>query len=364
MRSSRFVDDDATQDQDRRQVEPVVLNVPSKKTEAPEPPVEFDPLRGLEQEPLVGLLAAVRDLPVKDVTAYARRALKALKHPLDEAPAAIYLYTMQWNVPAESLYAVLNTHLRAHDAVALVPFRPFLRLLMFAFDALAPRKCDIWRAVGCCGNDLKAGDRICWWAFTSCAEQLDSVAEFIRFKGGQRVIFHVHAETGRDVRAFSQFPKETEVVLLPGTELVVKSVLPSGDTTIVELQEVVSEQKELHKFLQTHGLPLDKLGRFASLDELRKANTRTLGLPKPLQKRLQSLLFPRCKKPVMPVQLQGVMRHAGISSKFQTAQSFVDWEASLNSPSFDQARSSKKAQGNVLKIGHKLLARLQEVEAF
>ena len=50
--------------------------------------------------------------------------------------AAIHLYTMEWNVSAKSLYALLNRTLREADRNALIPWHRYLKLLLTAFFKL------------------------------------------------------------------------------------------------------------------------------------------------------------------------------------------------------------------------------------
>jgi hypothetical protein len=63
------------------------------------------------------------------------------------------------------------------------------------------------------------GTDIHWSAFTSCTDRLDSAREFARGRGG--IIFRMQILSGRDIRDYSAFRRECEVLLSPNIKFVV-----------------------------------------------------------------------------------------------------------------------------------------------
>ena len=72
-----------------------------------------------------------------------------------------------------------------------------------------------------------------WWAFTSTTDSVQYTSEFLGT--GSRMLFMVQG-VGVDVRRFSAFPTEGEVLMLPGTLLKLKGVLSQpGNLHIAQL---------------------------------------------------------------------------------------------------------------------------------
>merc|ERR1712032_544385 len=139
---------------------------------------------------------------------------------IDEA-AAIQLYTQHC-----CLYPMLNSALRDHTHPEnLKAFLPYLKLLLRGLNKLPLVREQVYR--GMIGdlheeyNQLQ-GKVFRWWAFSSTTP-LESQAK--AFLGdGDRTLFSIDA-IGVDISTFSAFPKEKEVLLLPGTCLVVEPVV-------------------------------------------------------------------------------------------------------------------------------------------
>jgi len=139
---------------------------------------------------------------------------------VDEA-AAIMLYTQQ-----TCMYPQLNSALRDHiNSEKLEPFKPFLRLLLTGLNKLPLIRTRVYRGVTLDlheqYNKLQ-GQVLTWWAFSSSTMREDLIHE-PTFLGttGDRTLFGIDA-IGVDISAFSAHPDEQEVLLLPGTPLIVK----------------------------------------------------------------------------------------------------------------------------------------------
>ncbi|CAF0955002.1 unnamed protein product [Rotaria sordida] len=164
---------------------------------------------------------------------------------IDES-AAIRLYTMEWESPHRSLYSMLNYTLKMANREDLQPYFKYLKLFL---TALAKLPCvpslTVWRGVT---KNLSAefppGTIVTWWTFSSTTTSL-TVLENSTYLGtsGGRTLFSVEAINGRTIRAHSHFVTEDEILLLPGTQMIVQSQLnPATDLYIVHLKQVVPEQ--------------------------------------------------------------------------------------------------------------------------
>ena len=104
------------------------------------------------------------------VLAYmAAKKLSSNPHNLSQDEiAAIHLYTQE-----TPLYRVLNDRLRSEKRELLVPFFPYLKLLLRAMYKLPVIKCSVYRGVT---KDLSksfvSGESYIWWGLTSTATDL------------------------------------------------------------------------------------------------------------------------------------------------------------------------------------------------
>jgi hypothetical protein len=146
----------------------------------------------------------------------------------------------------KSLYSMLNRTLNMADREKL---RPYFRYLKLFLTALVKLPCipplTIWRGVT---KNISAqfppGTVVTWWAFSSCTSSL-TVLENNMYLGntGERTLFSVEAINGRIIRAHSQFVTEDEILLLPGTQMIVQSQFsPAPDLYIIHLKQVVPEE--------------------------------------------------------------------------------------------------------------------------
>ena len=162
-------------------------------------------------------------------------------HGLDrDEVAAIALYTTE-----SKLYPKLNGYLRDRDRRNLLPYFPYLRLLLDARRKMPRYVGTVWRGVQ--GVDLTAkfprGMDIYWWAFSSTTKNL-STLENQQFLGtsGVRTIFNIQVKRGIDISRYSMFQgqqSEAEVLLFPGTALrVVDSMAMGAGLFMVHLEEI------------------------------------------------------------------------------------------------------------------------------
>ena len=184
---------------------------------------------GAEDPPVLTLEEAVKNLqpPISNLMDYVTIArTKSNPHAASLTPdelTAIYLYTM-----STSVFTNLNKALRDENRDALKPWFPFLRLLILALEKLPSiERQTLWRGVAeDVGSVFNDGDIHTWWSINSCSAVLN-IAELFLNKMG--TLFAIEVVGGKDISAFSAFPTEQEIVLLPGTRLVAKSQSQSNE---------------------------------------------------------------------------------------------------------------------------------------
>jgi len=116
-----------------------------------------------------------------------------------------------------------------------------MKLLLTALVKLPclPRA-TVWRGLTKdASREFPRGTEVTWWAFSSCTTEL-TVLESNMYLGtaGSRTLFSVEAINARTIRAHSHFVTEDEVLLLPGTHMVVQSQFsPATDLHIIHLKQ-------------------------------------------------------------------------------------------------------------------------------
>ena len=213
----------------------------------------IDPIVEYTAESLLPLAKACAPLVdiIHDLLFYVQMVLEETP---DEPPdgltvdesAAIRLYTVEWPKPHRSLYSMLNYTLKNDNREDLRPYFKYMKLLITALVKLpfVPPS-TVWRGVNKnVSTDFPPGTPVTWWAFTSCTTEL-TVLENNMYLGdtGERTLFSVEAINGRSVRAHSHFVTEDEVLLLPGTYMIVQSQFsPGADLHIIHLKQVIPEE--------------------------------------------------------------------------------------------------------------------------
>ncbi|CAF4177518.1 unnamed protein product, partial [Rotaria sordida] len=214
---------------------------------------DFSPIVGYAEEPLLPFFDACAPLIhiLHNLWFYVQLALdETPENPSDDLTidesAAIRLYTVEWEQPHRSLYSLLNQTLKGGNHEELRPYFKYLKLLL---TALVKIPCvpplTIWRGVT---RNLSAkfppGTEVTWWSFSSCTTSL-TVLENNMYLGttGVRTLFSVEAINGRTVRDHSHFVTEDEILLLPGTHMIVQSQLsPAPDLHFIHLKQVIPKQ--------------------------------------------------------------------------------------------------------------------------
>ncbi|CAF3320031.1 unnamed protein product [Rotaria sp. Silwood2] len=237
-----------------QEIEQAVLEQNKKLTSDTEKHgTDADPIIGYAEEPLLPLTDACA--PLNDIlynlSYYVNMALEETPaQPPDELTidesAAIRLYTIEWEAPHRSLYSMLNRTLKSCSREEL---RPYFRYMKLFLTALVKLPCSppmtVWRGITKDQSaDFPPGTPVTWWAFSSTTTQL-TVLENNMYLGttGARTLFSVEVINGRTVRAHSHFVTEDEILLLPGTHMIVQSQFsPAADLHIIHLKQVIPEK--------------------------------------------------------------------------------------------------------------------------
>ena len=232
-----------------RKSSPEIVAQQARIADVADEPLELmGPITGVMKCVRLSLMDAAAASGVEDIDAHAFMASEAGAqlaaadpHGLDADEAgALRLYTAE-----SDFYPTLNRLLRTRDRSALIPFFPYLQLMLTARSKLPKYNSPVWRGVK--GVDLRAqypkDKEVWWWAFSSTTKQLQTLTNPM-FLGtsGVRTVFMIEIVHGVDLQRYSAFQgvaSEAEVLLYPGTKLkVVDAMEMGGGLFQVHLREV------------------------------------------------------------------------------------------------------------------------------
>jgi GTPase SAR1 family protein len=158
--------------------------------------------------------------------------------------AAINFYTqedMSANKAKTNIYRPLNRALRAQVFDVLRPYWQYIKLLQHALLKLPPAPVNLFRGINKPQPDvvLEGLLRQCnekkpevWWAFSSTTSQ-ESVAKRFLKPTGKRVLYTVEGSMARDVKSYSDFPREDELLM------------PCGSSFVIDHAEASREDEDL-----------------------------------------------------------------------------------------------------------------------
>lgn len=155
--------------------------------------------------------------------------------------AAIRLYTMEYHPKEKSIYRLFNSNLRSERRNLLVPWFPYLKLLITALFKIPSQRCTLFRGVkGDLSANYQVGKNIIWWAFSSCTPSMH-VLETSSFYGGQgeKTLFQIECFSGKNIEQYSEYKKEQEILLMAATQFkVVSCDNRSNGQHIINLKEI------------------------------------------------------------------------------------------------------------------------------
>ncbi|CAF0941816.1 unnamed protein product [Adineta steineri] len=212
-----------------------------------EPQKMLMPIRGYEEMPIVPLEEAVAPLvsilpQIQDYAYVAKQRCESV--PPDDLTqdesASIMLYSMEWEPHEKCLYFALNATLRTEDRRKLKPWFSYLKLILTALEKLPSTRCYVFRGVNLnLSEQYTEGRTFVWWGFSSCTTSM-GVLENEQFLGktGERTMFNIECDSGKDISRHSYFQSEKEVLLLAARQFEVVSCLrPALGLYMIQLKE-------------------------------------------------------------------------------------------------------------------------------
>ncbi|CAF4224414.1 unnamed protein product, partial [Adineta steineri] len=113
-------------------------------------------------------------------------------------------------------------------------------LILTALEKLPSARCYVYRGVNLdLANQYTQGKTFVWWGFSSCTTSIE-VLENEQFLGktGQRTLFTIECDSGKDIGGHSYFQSEKEVLLLAARQFMVVGCLrPAPGLHMIQLKE-------------------------------------------------------------------------------------------------------------------------------
>ncbi|CAF2908670.1 unnamed protein product [Rotaria sp. Silwood2] len=209
------------------------------------------PITGYNKTPLMSLEDAIQsvhhlidNIDVKVKVAKQNAQQRHGRMLSVEESAAIQLYTMEAFPLDRCLYYILNKTLRSANRRDLIPWFPYLKLLMTALWKLPPVRRTVWRGIKNVNlsEQYQEGQHYTWWNLSSCTETL-TVMQTPQFLGteGLRTLFSIECENGKEIKEYSYLEYENEILLPPALYFEVLGKLnPAPDLYIIHIRQIVS----------------------------------------------------------------------------------------------------------------------------
>ncbi|CAF4003769.1 unnamed protein product [Rotaria sp. Silwood2] len=100
-------------------------------------------------------------------------------------------------------------------------------------------------------DQIELEERIAWSGISSCSKWVDFITKECSDK--KEVLFMIDTVYAKDISKYSTNPCSLEILLMPGTHLVVKNIEPykeDNTLTLVHLQELTEAEQEAAKSTQ------------------------------------------------------------------------------------------------------------------
>eukprot|EP01090_Pellita_catalonica_P016431 TRINITY_DN468_c0_g1_i8.p1 TRINITY_DN468_c0_g1~~TRINITY_DN468_c0_g1_i8.p1 ORF type:complete len:415 (+),score=98.25 TRINITY_DN468_c0_g1_i8:136-1245(+) len=175
----------------------------------------------------LGVPAAKIDAMVKDCQKLAGLRVKAPLN-LDQTLAIVaFTYQITFEAKKNQFYVRLNDALRLRDGGELLKMQGYLYFLFSALMALPNCKQTVYRGipkehVDAITANYTSSKKIHWSGFSSTTPELKIAKTFAKAGG---ILMKLSITQGKDIKPFSAFPGEVEIVLLPNFQAVASSPL-------------------------------------------------------------------------------------------------------------------------------------------
>ena len=150
---------------------------------------------------------------------------------------ALILYTIEAVPREESLYYLMNAALRGKNRSGVSEWRDFIWLLLHAMRKIEkPSERSVYRGIkiepgmfGSSRPNLKTGLDVTWSGFSSTASTINVMNTFLGTEG-ERIMYDIELTEplARDIRPFSVFPSENELLLPPNFSFEIVSTFDTG----------------------------------------------------------------------------------------------------------------------------------------
>ncbi|CAF1530859.1 unnamed protein product [Rotaria sp. Silwood1] len=247
--------------------------------------------------PLEQAMGDLRDF-LPEINRFVKLAKKHCTFPNDDnltkdEAATVYLYTMEMSDDA-CVYRILNQTLRAEDRSKVRPWFGYLKLLDSATSKLPKVKGIVWRGLDKdVSQAFKKGQKITWWSISSCSTSVDVISSFIG-KTPQSTLFNIECSTGKSIAAYTCYPHENEVILMPGTtfEVVSDPLHHHGGLHVVHLKEINDDDDDDE---QQEAMGFATATASTNISVTQKISKMSLESPKPSQATASAAAVPKSK---------------------------------------------------------------------
>ena len=196
-------------------------------SDLPLPKTLFEAVNGACGKPSIDQAVSKGDLLCK------KSAGKPIKPMSKEEYGSIMLYT------SNAIYRDLNKVLREENRLGTKRYLSYLRLLFHAADCLPKKSVKLWRGITVdLSQQYVVGSTVTWWAVSSCTSEQSVARNFMNGCGGDCSFLTIDTKTAVDISEITFYSNEKESLLLPGTQLLVKSVEKKGKIAEIHLEEV------------------------------------------------------------------------------------------------------------------------------
>eukprot|EP00658_Telonema_sp_P-2_P038003 TRINITY_DN27322_c0_g2_i1.p1 TRINITY_DN27322_c0_g2~~TRINITY_DN27322_c0_g2_i1.p1 ORF type:complete len:149 (-),score=53.22 TRINITY_DN27322_c0_g2_i1:551-997(-) len=140
---------------------------------------------------------------------------------------------------SNAIYRDLNKVLREENRLGTKRYLSYLRMLFHAADCLPQKSVKLWRGITVdLSKQYVVGSTVTWWAVSSCTSEQSVARNFMNGCGGECTFLTIDTKSAVDISEITFYANEKESLLLPGTQLLVKSVEKKGKVAEIHLEEV------------------------------------------------------------------------------------------------------------------------------
>ncbi|CAF2126177.1 unnamed protein product, partial [Rotaria magnacalcarata] len=136
----------------------------------------------------------------------------------EDESAALFIYAYEYAEPP--LHSQLNLALRSKDRSMLTPWLLYLKLFNTALQKLPTIHGEVWRGMSIdIANRLTENEEIIWGCVSSCSLSKDIIKSYLN---QNTTLCSIEVINAKDIQGYTHFSIEYEVLLVPGTRLLVK----------------------------------------------------------------------------------------------------------------------------------------------